>query len=78
SKAYNATVIVDGSQSVGLLEYNLKKSQFDYLIFAGHKNLYASWGIGSFIISGLQAPVRCKIICNAIWYYAKRHLVGTF
>lgn len=49
SKAYNATVIVDGSQSVGLLEYNLKKSQFDYLIFAGHKNLYASWGIGGFI-----------------------------
>lgn len=49
SKAYNATVIVDGSQSVGLLEYNLQKSQFDYLIFAGHKNLYASLGIGGFI-----------------------------
>lgn len=49
SKAYNATVIVDGSQSVGLLEYNLQKSKFDYLIFAGHKNLYASWGIGGFI-----------------------------
>lgn len=37
SKAYNATVIVDGSQSVGLVEYNLQKSQFDFLIFAGHK-----------------------------------------
>lgn len=49
SKAYNATVIVDGSQSVGLFEYNLQKSHFDYLIFAGHKNLYASWGIGGFV-----------------------------
>lgn len=49
SKVYDATVIVDGSQSVGLLEYNLQKSKFDYLIFAGHKNLYASWGIGGFI-----------------------------
>lgn len=49
AKAYNATVIVDGSQSVGLIDYNLQKSQFDYLIFAGHKNLYASWGIGGFV-----------------------------
>lgn len=51
AKKYNATVVVDGSQSAGLIKYNLSKSQIDYLIFAGHKNLYASWGIGGFIVN---------------------------
>ena len=49
AKKYNAIVVVDGSQSVGLIKYNLLKSKIDYLIFAGHKNLYASWGLGGFI-----------------------------
>ena len=48
-KKYNGKVIVDGSQSLGLLDYDLSKTQIDYLIFAGHKNLYSSWGIGGFI-----------------------------
>lgn len=49
SKGCGALVIVDGSQSIGLIPIELKKSSIDYLIFAGHKNLYASWGIGGFI-----------------------------
>ena len=49
SKEYNATVIVDGSQSVGLVPIDLARTKIDFLIFAGHKNLYASWGIGGFI-----------------------------
>lgn len=49
SKAYDALVIVDGSQSVGLMPIDLSKENIDYLIFAGHKNLYASWGVGGFI-----------------------------
>ena len=49
SKAYDALVVVDGSQSVGLLPIELKNSNIDYLVFAGHKNLYASWGIGGFV-----------------------------
>lgn len=49
SKAYDALVVVDGSQSLGILPYELKNSSIDYLIFAGHKNLYASWGVGGFI-----------------------------
>lgn len=48
-KAYDALVVVDGSQSVGLLPIELKNSNIDYLVFAGHKNLYASWGIGGFV-----------------------------
>ena len=49
AKKYEAIVVVDGSQSVGLIDYHLSSELFDYLIFAGHKNLYASFGIGGFI-----------------------------
>lgn len=49
SKPYEATVIVDASQSAGLKSINMKKSNIDYVIFAGHKNLYSSWGIGGFV-----------------------------
>lgn len=49
AKQYGAVVIVDGSQSVGLLPINLKSCGVDFLIFAGHKNIYASWGIGGFV-----------------------------
>lgn len=57
AKKYEATIIVDGSQSVGLLDINMQRDGIDYLIFAGHKNLYASWGIGGFV-SGAD----CKLI----------------
>lgn len=49
SKSYDATIIVDASQSAGLRSINMKKSNIDYVIFAGHKNLYSSWGIGGFV-----------------------------
>jgi len=49
SKQYDATVVVDASQSAGLESINMKKANIDYVIFAGHKNLYASWGIGGFV-----------------------------
>lgn len=49
ARSYGAVVIADGSQSVGLVPINLKQSAIDYLIFAGHKNIYASWGIGGFV-----------------------------
>lgn len=46
---YGAVVVVDGSQSIGLFEIDLRNINVDYIIFAGHKNLYASWGIGGFV-----------------------------
>lgn len=49
AKEYGALVIVDASQSLGLMPVQLDVSPIDFLIFAGHKNLYASWGIGGFI-----------------------------
>ncbi len=48
-KDYGAIVVVDGSQSIGLIPTDIAKMGIDYLVFAGHKNLYASWGIGGFI-----------------------------
>ena len=49
AKTYGACVIVDASQSLGVVDTDIQKLYIDYLIFAGHKNLYASWGIGGFI-----------------------------
>lgn len=48
-KKYGACVVVDGCQSVGLWDYNLSQSSLDFLIFAGHKHLYASFGVGGFV-----------------------------
>lgn len=57
ARAYNpeAVIVVDGSQSVGLVPVDLKHSKIDYLIFAGHKNIYASWGIGGFVCNSRYA-----------------------
>lgn len=49
AKEFGALVVVDASQSLGLIPACLDISPVDYLIFAGHKNLYASWGVGGFI-----------------------------
>lgn len=48
-RKYGGKLIVDGSQSVGLLDIDLSVMPIDYLIFAGHKNLYSSWGVGGFV-----------------------------
>ena len=53
-KKHGGKVIVDGSQSVGLLNIDMSTEPIDYLIFAGHKNLYSSWGVGGFIMSDVD------------------------
>lgn len=60
SKQYDAIVIVDASQSAGLKSINMKKSNIDYVVFAGHKNLYSSWGIGGFV-SGSVTPLMTSL-----------------
>ena len=59
SMQYNARLIVDASQSAGLESINMSKTKIDFLIFAGHKNLYASWGIGGFVSS-------CQDLLNTV------------
>lgn len=48
SKEYGAINILDASQSLGLVPIDLSAQKIDFLIFAGHKNLYGSFGTGGF------------------------------
>lgn len=48
SKEYGAVNILDASQSLGLVPIDLSSQKIDFLVFAGHKNLYGSFGTGGF------------------------------
>lgn len=50
SKQYGAITILDSAQIFGIKNPELNNS--DFCVFAGHKSLYASFGIAGFIISG--------------------------
>lgn len=49
AKKHAATVVVDMSQTCGLLPLDLVSSGIDFAVFAGHKTLYGPFGIGGFI-----------------------------
>lgn len=49
AKNYNAKVLLDCSQTAGLLDIDLKKVLTDYVVFAGHKTLFGPFGIAGFI-----------------------------
>ncbi|MTI69249.1 MAG: aminotransferase class V-fold PLP-dependent enzyme [Firmicutes bacterium] len=51
AKKYNSKTMVDGAQTSGLLDINLKKTDIDYLVFAGHKTLYGPFGISGFVVN---------------------------
>lgn len=42
-------VIVDASQSLGLINMDMQKIDIDFLVFAGHKTMYGPFGIGGYI-----------------------------
>ncbi len=46
TKAHNALLIIDGSQSVGALPFSVKEIQPDALICAGYKWLFGPYGCG--------------------------------
>ena len=50
AKEYQAKVLIDASQSLGLLELDMRTCEADIVVFAGHKNLYGPFGIGGFYI----------------------------
>ena len=52
AKEYGAMTVLDASQSLGLLEINVKKLKADFIAFAGHKTLYGPLGVAGFIING--------------------------
>lgn len=47
-KNYNSINILDGSQSFGV-DKNITAENVDFIVFAGHKSLYSSFGIAGFI-----------------------------
>lgn len=47
SKKYNCINILDAAQSYGI--YDMTTNNVDYVVFDGHKSLYALFGIGGFI-----------------------------
>lgn len=47
AKKYNAINVLDCAQSYGILK--LDKQDIDFVVFAGHKTLYASFGVAGFI-----------------------------
>ncbi|MBW9150282.1 aminotransferase class V-fold PLP-dependent enzyme [Clostridium sp. CM028] len=49
SEKYDSIIILDCSQSMGLIPIDVKKIKADYFVFAGHKTLYGPFGIGGFI-----------------------------
>lgn len=50
AKEYFCDVVIDASQSLGLLEIDMRKLNADYIVFAGHKNLYGPFGTGGFFV----------------------------
>lgn len=51
SKEYKPTYVIDASQSLGVEDIDLTNNKFDFIVFAGHKTLYAPFGIAGFIMN---------------------------
>lgn len=49
AKSHGSTVVVDMSQTCGLLFLNLSTTNIDFVVFAGHKTLYGPFGVGGFM-----------------------------
>jgi len=50
AKQHDAICVIDMAQTAGLIRTNLSKVQADYIVFAGHKTLYAPYGVAGFIL----------------------------
>lgn len=48
-KMYEAITVLDASQTAGSLNFSKISNLADFIVFAGHKNLYGPSGIGGFI-----------------------------
>ena len=51
AKEYGALVLADAAQAAGNIEIDLKNTNIDILLFAGHKSLYGVFGVGGFIVN---------------------------
>lgn len=49
AKHFQATTVADMCQTAGLIDTDISSTDFDYVVFAGHKTLYGPLGISGFI-----------------------------
>lgn len=52
SHRYNAVNVVDMCQTAGLIDTDISSDIYDFIVFAGHKTLYATFGVAGFICNG--------------------------
>ncbi|NLD50194.1 MAG: aminotransferase class V-fold PLP-dependent enzyme [Clostridiaceae bacterium] len=52
SHQYGAINVIDMCQTAGLIDTDLSSNIYDFVVFAGHKSLYATFGIAGFICNG--------------------------
>ncbi len=57
AKKYQAITVIDLCQTAGLIDITFNSNIYDFGIFAGHKTLYAPYGISGFLTSN-NAPVK--------------------
>lgn len=50
AKEYDAATVIDMAQTAGLIPCDLSSISADYIIFAAHKTLYGSFGLGGIIM----------------------------
>lgn len=58
AKRAGAITVIDMSQTAGLVPARLSSEDIDFAVFAGHKTLYAPFGIGGFICSANESRLR--------------------
>lgn len=52
AEEFQAVIVIDGAQALGVVPVDLNKMPVDFYIFAGHKTLYGPFGVGGFISNG--------------------------
>jgi len=57
AKQYGAITLIDAAQTAGLIELDLNKEVYDFVVFAGHKTLYGPFGVAGFISSDRIQPL---------------------
>ena len=56
SHQYGSINVIDMCQTAGLIDMDLSSNIYDFVVFAGHKTLYATFGIAGFICNGDIKP----------------------
>lgn len=58
AKRAGAITVIDMSQTAGLVPIRLGLEEIDFAVFAGHKTLYAPFGIGGFICKTVESRLK--------------------